>query len=85
MPPYTVWGEVDLDIAVVDWDLATGWNEGEYSQSVDGKVGIYGRLYTTKGGNLEVLAGVDQPVSMNSGNDLLSDDRVYRLRVRKPY
>ena len=78
-------GEVDFGLAVLDWDLRSGWEDGKKVSSVDGVIGLYARIYRFKGGKLEVLAGVEQPVHLAGSGDILDDKRTYRARLRKPF
>jgi hypothetical protein len=78
-------GELDFEYILLDYALSSGLEGGEYNKTLEGSVGVYGRLYTVKGGALEVLAGVEQPVFMDSSETSFSDVRVWKLRVRKPY
>lgn len=78
-------GELDFDFGILDYSLSTGLEGGEYNKTLEGSVGAYGRLYTVKGGALEFLAGIEQPVFIDSSETSFSDVRVWKLRVRKPY
>jgi hypothetical protein len=76
-------GEVDFGLGVVDYSVSTGLEGGELTKRLDGKVGLYGRVYGNS--SIEVLAGIDQPLLVDGGVAAFDNTRVWKLRVRKPY
>ena len=74
-------GEIDFDLFLIDWDAVTGWDNGEFRKGLIGSIGAYVRIYTLKGGALEFLGGINQPI--HEGVEL-DNVRTLRFVVRKP-
>ena len=77
-------GELGFNRVVTGWDLQASFEDGKRPDSVDGKIELYARVFKLKN-SLEMLAGVDQPISINNDESLFGDERVYKLRFRQPY
>ena len=80
-----VLGEMDFKYFVIDFEAKGGWDNGEFMEGLDGKAGVYGRLYKRSG--LELMCGFDQYLSASFAGEssiLLDDVRTVGCKIRKP-